>query len=76
MASPAFTQAETDFAKGNLAAAGENYRKAAASTSKDWIKKRAGVRLLGISSKTGDFAGEVAGFVDLVAQGSNLGRCA
>jgi TolA-binding protein len=62
---PAFTQAETDYANGNLAAAGENYRKATATTSKAWIKHRADVRLLGISSKTGDFVGAVSGFVDL-----------
>jgi TolA-binding protein len=70
---PAFTQAESDFAKGNLGPAAENYRKAMATTSKAWIKHRADVRLLGISSKTGDFVGAVAGYVDLVRKDPTTG---
>ncbi|HZK82179.1 MAG TPA: hypothetical protein VFC46_13950 [Humisphaera sp.] len=70
---PAFTQAESDFAAGKLAAAGENYRKAVATTSKAWIKHRAEVRLLGISSRTGDFVGAVSGYVDLVRKDPTTG---
>ena len=61
----AFTQAEVEFVKGNLKAAGDDYRKAMANTTKDWIKHRADVRLLGISAKTGDFLGAVSGFVEM-----------
>ena len=61
----AFTQAEADFAKGSFAAAATGYR-TASSSAKDWIRQRAGERLLAIASKTGDFAGTVNGFVQLV----------
>jgi len=59
-----FNQAEAEFAKKDLKAAGADYRKALTS-SKDWVKHRADVRLLSISSATGDFLGAVDGFVQM-----------
>lgn len=62
---PIFTQAENEFAAGKLEAAGADYRKAMAATTRDWVKRRADLRLLGISSQTGDFVGAVTGYVEL-----------
>jgi TolA-binding protein len=62
---PVFNQAETEFANGDLKAAGEDYRRAMSNTAKDWVKHRSDVRLLGISAKTGDFVGAVAGYVEM-----------
>jgi TolA-binding protein len=68
-----FNQAETEFAKGDLKAAGADYRKAL-NSPKEWIKHRADVRLLGISSKTGDFLGAVEGFVQLAKKEPSSAR--
>jgi TolA-binding protein len=62
----AFTQAETEFAKGDLKAAGEDYRRAMAGSSKEWVKHRSDLRLVSISSQLGDFQGAVAGYVEMV----------
>jgi len=67
-AEPVFTQAEAEFAKGDLRAAADDYRKAMAASGKDWVKHRADVRLLGISGQIGDFAGAVSGFVTLAGK--------
>lgn len=62
---PVFSKAEKEYMDGDLTAAGADYRKAMASTSKDWVKHRADIRLVDISAKTGDFAGAVTGFVEM-----------
>jgi len=63
---PAFSAAEESFAKGDWAAAGDNYRKAIQSTTKDWVKDRSSMRLVDASDKSGNFADAVAGFVELM----------
>jgi TolA-binding protein len=63
---PAFTAAEEAFAKGDFAGAADNYRKAIASTSKDWIKDRASLRLVEAADKSGNFGDAVAGFIELM----------
>ncbi|HET6249446.1 MAG TPA: hypothetical protein VFE47_17270 [Tepidisphaeraceae bacterium] len=63
---PSFNQAETEFEKNDLKAASEDYRRAMASSTKEWVKHRSNVRLLLISGKTGDFLGAVAGYVEMV----------
>lgn len=65
---PAFTQAETDFARGNYKEAADNYHKAMGVTTAEWIKRRADLRLLAISSKTRDFVGAVGRFIELAGK--------
>jgi TolA-binding protein len=63
---PLFSAAEEAFSKGDWAAAGDNYRKAIAATSRDWVKDRSSMRLVDASDKSGNFADAVAGFVELM----------
>jgi TolA-binding protein len=61
-----FNQAEASFAKNDMKAASDSYRKAIKKAGiKDWMKQRADGRLLELSDKIGDFLGAVAGFVEL-----------
>ncbi len=62
---PALTKAEAEYVKKDFAGAAGDYRKALSSSSKDWVKRRADVRLLSISTTLGDFLGTVNGFVEL-----------
>jgi TolA-binding protein len=63
---PAFSAAEDAFSKGNWAAAADDYRKALASTSKDWVKDRSAMRLVEAADKSGNFNDAVAGFIELM----------
>lgn len=63
---PAFSTAEEAFANGDYAGAADNYRKAIASTSKDWVKDRSSMRLVEAAEKSGNFADAVAGFIELM----------
>lgn len=63
---PAFSTAEEDFAKGDYAGAADNYRKAISSSSKDWLKDRASMRLVEAADKSGNFGDAVAGFIELM----------
>lgn len=63
---PAFTAAEDAFAKGDWAGAADNYRKAIASSTKDWVKDRSSMRLVEAADKSGNFADAVAGFIQLM----------
>lgn len=63
---PAFSAAEEAFASGDYAGAADNYRKAIATTSKDWVKDRASTRLVEAADKSGNFGDAVAGFIELM----------
>lgn len=63
---PAFSAAEEAFAKGDYAGAADNYRKAIASSSKDWLKDRASLRLVEAADKSGNYSDAVAGFIELM----------
>ncbi|HEY2585975.1 MAG TPA: hypothetical protein VGI81_09465 [Tepidisphaeraceae bacterium] len=63
---PAFSAAEDAFSKGDWANAADNYRKALASTSKDWVKDRSSMRLVEAADKSGNFNDAVAGFIELM----------
>jgi TolA-binding protein len=63
---PAFSAAEDAFAKSNWAVAADNYRKAIASTSRDWVKDRSAMRLVEAADKSGNFNDAVAGFIELM----------
>lgn len=63
---PAFSAAEEDFAKGDYAGAADNYRKAIASSSKEWLKDRSSMRLVEAADKSGNFGDAVAGFIELM----------
>ena len=63
---PAFSAAEEAFAKADWAAAADGYRKAAAATSRDWVKDRASMRLVEAADKSGNFNDAVAGFIGLM----------
>ncbi|MDB5329992.1 MAG: hypothetical protein JWP03_1143 [Phycisphaerales bacterium] len=64
-AEPNLTTAEAAFVKEDWKSAGEAYRKASAATAADWVKRRATLRLLQVSQKSGDFQDAVAGFVEM-----------
>jgi hypothetical protein len=63
---PVFSAAEEAFANGNWTVAGENYRKALGSSSKQWVKDRSSLRLVQASDKSGNFTDAVSGFVELM----------
>ena len=63
---PAFNAAEDAFEKGDFAAAAEAYQKVAQSSTKDWIKDRASLRLLEAADKSGNFGAAVTGFLEML----------
>jgi len=63
---PAFTAAEDAFAKNDWAGAADNYRKAIAGSTKDWVKDRSSMRLVEAAGKSGNFGDAVAGFIQLM----------
>jgi len=65
---PALTQAEEAFAAQRWDQAATAYQKAAASSSKQWVKDRAGLRLVAAAEKSGKFPTAVAGWITLMAR--------
>lgn len=63
---PAFSTAEEAFVAGKFAEAADNYHQAIQTTTKDWVKDRAALRLLEAANKGGNFPAAVAGFLDLL----------
>lgn len=61
----AFNAAEAAYAKKDLKASIEGYRKAIATSKKDWLKHRSDLRLLDMSASTGDFRAAVTGYTQL-----------
>jgi hypothetical protein len=62
---PALTAAEAAFDAGNAAGSIDGYRKAAQASSRDWVRKRAALRLIDAGKQVPDFGAAVAGFAYL-----------
>lgn len=67
-----FTQAEEAFAAGKWDQAAAAYQRAATSSGKQWVKDRAGLRLVAAAEKSGKFPAAVAGWVTLMARDPGL----
>jgi TolA-binding protein len=65
---PVFTQAEEAFSASRWDQAATGYQKAAASSNKQWVKDRAGLRLVAAAEKSGKFPTAVAGWLTLTAR--------
>jgi TolA-binding protein len=65
---PVLTQAEEAFAAGRWDQAATAYQKAAGTSSKQWVKDRAGLRLVAAAEKSGKFPTAVAGWLTLMAR--------
>jgi len=62
---PKLTAAEQAFADGKWSDAVTNYQAALNASSADWVKNRAIVRLIDAAAKSGQFAPQVAAFIEL-----------
>jgi len=62
---PKLTAAEQAYADGKWSDAVTNYQAALNSSSADWVKNRSIVRLIDAAAKSGQFAPQVAAFVEL-----------
>jgi hypothetical protein len=62
---PKLTAAEQAYADGKWSDAVTNYQAALNSTSADWVKNRAIVRLIDAAAKSGQFAPQVAAFIEM-----------
>jgi TolA-binding protein len=60
---PAFTNAEDEFAKGDMKSASDDYSKAISATAKNWVKTRASIQLMQAASASGNFNDAVKGFL-------------
>jgi TolA-binding protein len=63
---PAFSTGEEAFRGKQYPAAVENYQKALATSSKDWVKARSALRLVQAANAAGNFPVAVQGFIQLV----------
>jgi TolA-binding protein len=62
---PNLTAAELAYDGGNFAGSIEGFRKAAASSGRDWVRQRAALRLIDAGTRVSDFQASVAGFATL-----------
>jgi TolA-binding protein len=69
---PALTQAEEAFAAQRWDQAVAAYQKAAATSTKQWVKDRSGLRLVAAAEKSGKFPAAVAGWATLMARDPGL----
>ena len=67
-----FNAAEDAFAAGDWDKAASNYQRAATMSTKQWVKDRAGLRLVASAEKSGKFPAAVAGWVSLLGRDASL----
>ena len=64
--------AEAAYEVGDLKAAGEGYAKAVDISRRDWVKSRAGLRLIEVAGKTNNFGLSVTAFLAMVQRDPKL----
>ena len=69
---PALTQAEEAFTAQRWDEAVAAYQKAATTSTRQWVKDRAGLRLVSAAERSGKFSAAVAGWATLMARDPNL----
>lgn len=68
----AFNAGEEAFAAGEWDKAAANYQRAATTSGKQWVKDRAGLRLVAAAEKSGKFSTAVAGWIALLGRDPTL----
>ncbi len=63
---PAFNEAEAAYASGNWDQATASYQKAIRSTTRDWLRQWASLRLFETADKSGDFPAATAAYIELL----------